>query len=478
MFEVMNQDLLKKVINIAAVCLPFVVALYLLLFVDEDGFDFIWLLPISFGACFFLLNKAIERGRLILFYSFFTGVAFLRYVVGPFLLCYTNDYYGKLMNVHPSTFALHTATYLMIYELIVCSFVVYFFSKRVANNYQQTSDLILPKSYLVYIVFIFVACLFIFFNSKVLLFFSFGVWGMNEIDISALSPIAQVTIMLAISGKFVLFWFLLSVIKAKYDKSNFKFIWTCLGFITTLILGFIYYGGNRAQFLFSLITSLYLFTLCFPKLKKIVFVISLVFGAIVFSFITDQRNYTDFYSYEKGTRNKVLNTSQTITAYFGGVTNVAIGVDMAGRFSYKNKAEQIFKDVLMPVVGLNKIITFENKDISNTLFNYVFYNSNQNISQILPSIAHGYFFGGLIFCVILDILQLIFVFYLIFQLRKTRRMELVFIFNIVLFRFSLMFGQNVSQQINGIAMQLVLPMCIYWLNNRFALAKSNERIFN
>lgn len=468
----MSNFAIKKAINVSAYSLSFFATLYILLFVNEKGFEFLCLLPLTFGVCYYLLSKTFKNSTLILFYACFTGVSFLRYVVGPFLLCFTNDYYGRLMHAHPSISSLHIATYLMIYELIVCSSVVYFLSKKVAVIRNSSENLILPKSYFVYTTFVILTCLLVFFNPQVLFFFSFAVWGMNRIDISQLSPIAQVTIMLAISAKFILFWVLLSIVKAKYDKSKSGF-WAIGGFIITLIFGFIYYGGNRAQFLFSLITSLYLFSLFFPKLKNFVIVLSIIAGIVVLSFITDQRKYTDTYFYEKGIKNKVLNISQTITAYFGGLTNVAFGVEMAEQYTDRNKVEQLAKDVILPIVGLNKIIRFEDREISNTLFNYVFFQSKKNISQILPSIAHGYYLGGLVLCVVIDIIQLLFVFFLVFLLKKTRRMELVFLFNIVLFRFSLMFGQNISQQINGIAMQLVIPICVFWLNNHILLTKKN-----
>lgn len=467
----MSYEIIKKLISGSILLLSLFSTFYLLLFVNEEGFEFIWVLPLTFGLCYPFLSKAVENEQLTIFFSFFTGVSFLRYVAGPFLLSYTNDYFGLIMNVRPSIHALHVATYLMVYELIACSLIVYFFSKRQFFQSKAPSYLTLPKSYLFYMVFVFISALFVLRNPSIIYFFSFGIWGMNDLELSTLTTSAQATIMLAISAKFVLFWILLSWIKSKHDSSNFPFLWKFLGAVVTFILGFLYYGGNRAQFLFSLISSFYIFILFFPNLKRIVILLSFVFGAIVLSFMTDQRNYFDYYSYEKGTRNKILNTSQTITAYFGGLTNVAIGVDMAERFPDRRNGSQVLRDVLLPVVGLNKLITFEKKETSNTLFNYVFFNSKKVTSQILPSIAHGYFFFGPIFCVLMDVLQFIFIFFLIIILKKTRRMELVFIFNVVLFRFSLMFGQNITQQINGIAMQLVLPMCVYWLNNQISLTR-------
>ena len=467
----MNSEIVKQFVKYSIILLSFITALYLLLCVDEEGFEYIYLLPLTFCVCYLFLHKAVEKIKLILFFPCFAGVAFLRYVAGPFLLCYSNDYYGKIMYAHPSIFGLHSATFLMIYELIVCTFLIYFFSKKNDGYTDNSSHLILPQSYFVYIVFIFIAAAFVFLNPSVIFFFSFGVWGMKDVELSQLSPIAQTAIMLAICAKFVLFWVLLSIIKHKHDVSTIPFVWKSCGVVITLIFGFIYYGGNRAQFLFSLITSFYLFILFFPSLKKVVVPLLLIFGTIVFTFITDQRNYFDYYSYEKGTKNKVLNTSQTITAYFGGLTNVAIGVDMATKFADKNKGAQLFKDVFLPIVGLNKIIPFEDRVTTNALYNYVFFNSNKNVSQILPSIAHGYFYGGFVFCILFDVIQLFFVFLLASLLKKTCRMELVFVFNIILLRFSILLGQNITQQINGIAMQLMLPICVFWLNNRLTFTR-------
>lgn len=459
--------MIKQLINYSIIFLSFLVAFYLFLFVEEKGFEFICVLPLVFGLCYPFLHKSVENNKMLLFFPAFIVVAFLRYVVNPFLLCYTKNYFGQVMNHYPPMNSLHVATYLMSYELIACSFFILFFFRRRANEFEKKPDLVLTNSYLFYVTFILLALVFIVLNPNVIYFFSFGVWGMNDFELSSISPFAQLTIMFAITAKFVLFWVLLSAIKKQHDQSKWPSVWKFMGFIVTFVLGFIYYGGNRAQFLFSLITHLYIFIILFPNFKKIVITISVVLGMIVLSFITDQRNYSDYYSHEKGVKKSALEYAQLTSLYFGGITNVALGVEMVDQYSDINKGYQLFKDVSLPIVGLNKLISFDDRESTNTLFNRVFFNSKWNTSQILPSIAQGNFYGGPVLCVLIDFIQLFFVFYLTILLKKTNRLELVFIFNVVLFRFSLMFGQNIIQQINGIAMQFVLPMSVYWMNNRF-----------
>lgn len=466
--------MIKYLTNNSIVLLSILASFYLFLFANERGFEIVWILPLVFGLCYPLLYKVVKNNKLLLFFPAFITVAFLRYVVNPFLLCYTDNYFPPVMSISPQASSLYTAVYLMSYELVFCSLLIYFLFRKKDFEDGKMPNLVLPKSYLIYVIFILFTCLLVALNSNIIYFFSFGVWGMDDFELSSLSPIAQMAIMFTITSKFILFWFLLSVIKKRYDQSNWPFVWKLLGFIVTLVLGFIYYGGNRAQFLFSLITHLYIFIIFFPSLKKIVITVSLLLGLIVLSFMTDQRNYHDYYSHEKGVKKKSLAYAQMTSLYFGGVTNVAVGVEMADKYSEINKGYQLFKDVTLPIVGLNKLIYYDNKESTNTLFNRVFFNSKNNVSQILPSIAHGYFYGGLVFCVLIDFIQLLFVFYLTILLKKANRMEFVFIFNIVLFRFSLMFGQNIIQQLNGITMQLILPICVYWLNNKFSLLKSEN----
>lgn len=445
---------------------------YLLLNTDEPGFEFVFTLPIVFLLCYLFLREFVEFNTNVLFFPFFIGVSFLRYVVGPFLLCFSGVFFGENIAYHLSVESIRISIFLMNYELVICSIVLCFlFNKNKKICKVESNQILLPQTYFFYMFFVVVTLLFVLVNPESLMFFSIAVWGMNGIDPSSFSTLAQITIMLMICSKFILFWVILCKIKERYDVSNFPLAWEILGFVVTCFFGSVYYGINRAQFLFSLITSFLIFILLFPRTKKIVVVFATILGIFICSYMTEQRNYFDAYSYEKGARAKILNASQTIASYFGGVGNVAVGVDMSSVYAADATFTQLMKDVLLPIVGLNKIVVFDNRMTSNNLFNYVFFNSKTNTSQILPSIAHGYFFFGPVFCILLDVIQLMFVFLLMKILAKTRRMELLFLVNVVLCRFSLMFGQNITQQINGIAMQMVLPLVVFFINDRISLVR-------
>ena len=57
-----------------------------------------------------------------------------------------------------------------------------------------------------------------------------------------------------------------------------------------------------------------------------------------------------------------------------------------------------------------------------------------------------------------------------------KRVELIYLLNIVIMRLGILFGQNITQQINGLSMQLMLPIIVYYLNNKMVYRKSVRRL--
>jgi len=467
---------LKVFFALSIELLCFFVVLYTLCMPKPEGLLWLFLLPFTFALIFPILYKISWSSKNSLFFIAFSCVSFLRYVVEPFLHVFTNDYSGPRIRITIHSNSWFVAIFLMVYELVITAIVLYVFlnkmkkkQKLIVNQVSNGTQYTLVGKYTIYNILFLVTAVAVLMYPDALSYFSFLNFGMQGVDLSELTTMTQITIMLLVTSKLLGFPVLISIIKKKHDKSPNKFFYEFLAFIITILSGATYYGGNRAQFLFSIIYSVYVFLVLFPKHKKLVLTSTVVLGIFILLFMTEERNYGEVYTNTTGFKRTILEFLDTINQYFGGLTNVATSVQLKAHFTDKQNIFQLIKDCLIPIVGINKLIPFNDLLISNTFFNYIFFNGTRNVTQILPSIGHGYFIFGFAFAPILDVIQLIIAYKLYTILNKTNRIELVYIFNIVLMRFSLMFGQNITQQINGLSMQLMLPIIVYAINNKFVL---------
>lgn len=472
----------RTTVEFILILLSFFSSIYIYDNVSKPGFEMMWILPLTFMLCTHMLINKCYTIKNTLFFVAFTIIAFLRYVAGPALLVITDDYFGQILRSRPSIDALQTAAWLMSYELVVCTLVFVFFPFKPIDKFnrevpgQKTNDYILPKRTGIYILLTLSVIVLAILFPRSLQFFSFATFGMNMIDLSSLNVLEQGTIMLLICARFFLFIVIISYLKKQSDKFDGRNrTIDFLGIVITLVFGVIYYGGNRAQFIFIFACTVYVYLKLFPKNKSAIYTISAVMLMFVLTFMTDERGYYDYYSKYSGVEKFLFNASETIASYFGGITNVAVSIDMKAEFAHKIGVTQFLKDLTVPIVGINNLINFPDRVMTNELFNYQFFASTKNVTQILPSIGHGYFFFGFAGAPIIDIVQLLIVRKLYFIQEKTNRIELVYLFNVVILRFAIIFGQNISQQINGLSMQLMLPIVIFYLNEKISLrSKANN----
>lgn len=468
----------NKIIKLIVIICSVLVCIFLANSDVKNNYELLWLLPLTFCLCApKLLNITFNTKKTLFFYGFVI-VSALRYVAGPLLMVLSGEYVGEMVKTTVSAQDIKISIVLMVYELIVCTvFLVLFpFDKQSKKEIDSPeTDIALPQRTGIYMMFFMVTLVAVVLFPNSLSFFSFGTFGMREIELSDMSFFEQATIMLLICSKLLVFTTILSAIKKRERLYKANIILDVLGLAVTLFFGLIYYGGNRAQFIFSFVCSIYIYTLIFPKNKKIIYACSAIIIIPVIIFMTQQRNYFDYYSSYSGGKNYLLNLSQTVTAYFGGQGNVAVSVKMASQYSGFNTISQFFKDLTVPLVGINKILPLGDGRITNSFFNMTFFKTIEGTSQILPSIGHGYFFFGLLGAPIIDVIQLIIVRNLYALQQKNNRIEMIYLFNIVILRFSLMFGQNISQQMNGLSMQLMLPAIVYYFNNKITV-RSNDLI--
>ena len=471
----------RKWILIELLCLSLsaFLAVYIGFNVEQSGFELLWILPVTFACCFHVLLKCVLTSKNTLFYYVFIAAAMVRYVVGPFLHVYTGEYIDRYAKSIPASDTLTKAICLMAYELLVCTVFLWFMMKRekkqeIRGGKMHVRHIIMPKRTWLYVLFVVVTGVMMVMFPDALMYFSFFTFSsLASVDmLSTFGLMTQITIMLMITAKYLVFIMVIGYLHKKYERARtYKALIEFCAYIFALLCGVTYYGSNRIQFLINLICSIYIFFLLFSKNRKKYFLVSALCGVVVLLYMTEQRGYGDNYYYESGFKKTLFSLNQMIMEYLGGVDHVAIAIEMRDNYADYRSIGQLIRDFMVPVVGINKILGFHNGMIANNLFNFQFFAHTNNVTQILPSIGHGFFYLGFLLAPMVDVFQLWIVLRLIKIHNTKQQIELIFLINIVIIRLGLMFGHNISQQMNGFSMQLMLPMIVYFFNRVLILKK-------
>ena len=154
-----NEKNIYKIINIIVFILCNISFIYIVYFNENSNYKYIYILPLIFEICYiFLISKNISYFRE--FIITFSLIGFIRYVIVPVTITYNGGYNGRSPQM-PSEQSFDLAIFLMIYELIVCSICIYFFSRKM-KKYRQNGQNIEgitnntikgPKSIMIYIIF-------------------------------------------------------------------------------------------------------------------------------------------------------------------------------------------------------------------------------------------------------------------------------------------------------------------------------------
>lgn len=477
------MDVRKLSLNILIGSIGFLTTLYVMFTVDYEGFEFLWILPLSYTLVSMLYLNNSMFITIPWFRISFNTVFFLRFVISPFLIVLTSNYQG-VSNYMPTSYQVQLAILLMVYELIICTITMYILDVRskkkllldvlsYKNNFKQTKNIVVIQKKNIFIIFIILSLILMILNPSTLQYFTFIVPRSSGLgmDLQKTSFIAEITIMCLIVSKNLLFLILLSSLKVKYDF-NPKYKYIVLSVLVVLLNSSIYYGQNRSQFLFSAIASLYVFMLLFPKNKKLIIIGLILSFIVIIPLMNQARNPYDYFYNESGLRKILLEYQRKITEYFGGVTNVAIGIETANKFSANRNVINLIYDVIRPVVGINILVSKFNIPYSNVLFNYTYYQF-EFVSVIFPTIAQGYFYFGFLLSPLLEIFLIFVAIKLENKARTTFRIEYLFIFVSSLLRLGTMAGANLNIQMNDLSMQIMIPLIIIWINNKINLRSQN-----
>lgn len=445
----------KVFINLNISIISLITFFYVLINNQIEKYEYMFLLPLIFLISFNLVLKKFLFENISFFRITFVTVLFLRYSILPLIITMAN-YDHIVAAYYPTIAQCNLAIFLMTYELIAYSAFIKIYN-LIKKNKALNDDFDFSYNNPIFNIFIVFSMILLFVTPSVLNYFNF-ISVNSSVHTIEFSNIQEITILCVVCAKGLLFLQILNYLSKKYKISNNN-VYFYLGVLAAAINSCIYYGANRSTFIFLAIASFAAFFAFFKKgIKKIIIIISIIVITII-PIITSYRNYYDYYEKFTGLEKELISKQGLINEYFGGINNVAIGIETANLFSNKRNLVNLLYDFLRPVVGINIIMKKINMDYSNLYFNRCYHRSDL-VSVIFPTISQGYFYFGFIGAPILGIIMIWIALKLERYCKDFKNPFYIYFFTPSLFRLGTLTGANVNIQMNDLSLKIMVPVLL------------------
>ncbi|MFW5411747.1 hypothetical protein [Aerococcus urinaeequi] len=471
------DSLSKRIIlNTLMLIICIAVSIYIGNNTSQNGYEFLYLHPLVYLFVFiFVFSKIITRDIDRLFMVIFTTIAFIRFVLLPYLIVLTGLYGGR-SHIPPSNESYSMAILLMIYEIIIISIVLLIKennNKIIKNNNKIIKNI--KKEFILssndgYYLFIGMSLISSLFFPNVLSSINFIVPTSLVVGYEN-TTIENIVLYSLILSKQLIYLIIVKKLYIKYNVSkseNYLFITIVISLISILI----YFGTNRMDIIISSIVTVYLLRKLYGKKMNKYIIMLVPFIIIVVSLVTSGREYATV----NDSGSSLLNVADTFQTYTGGVYNVAIAIETLEFYPEVRDMSVLLMDIFRPMIGINVLVRNINVPYSNIYFNNRMWTHVDRRSQILPMIGQGYFFFGAIFSVIFSIFFIMLQYFFEKIVNNTNSLEVFFFVNLSIARMGLLMGQNTMNLINDISMNLVLFSIVYLFNSVFKFKKSKSRV--
>lgn len=430
--------------------------LYIIFSKREPCYNLLYTMPIAYFLAY-IIGYRQKHGLKSIFLNSFYIICFFRYQVLPFFIVYSGgNYYGR-SPLFPQIDSFLIAYILMIYELIISSIFIFFiFSKiKVKNENDKLNVDIKNKNILS--LFLVIAITLIVFDENARSLFNFIIPNILTKDISSYSVISSLIAYYVYAIKQIFFIYMISILSSsnrsvKLGEKSYKFTMSTTFLLLNVI---IYMGLNRSDFLIPALASFYIFSKFYKKASKYIFFILLLLLFVIIVLITNTREVRLI---SKG-EDIILDITDFLQVYFGGIYNVAIAVETKEFFPKGINLTNLLYDLFRPIPFFKFIF----KD-SNLVLSSVYYNERMFMtsfrSQIIPIIGQGYYYFGILFSPIFS-LTLIYIANLFYKIIVSKKNSLmVYFLSLQSIRLGFMMGQSMSIQINDLTFNLAIPVIL------------------
>src|SRR5699024_1560923 len=258
-----------------------------------------------------------------------------------------------------------------------------------------------------------------------------------------------------------LLYFVIVKFIIKFIQPKHFFLSIILVSIVTILNALIFFGTNRADFIFTFIVSLIILVYLYGKYG---IALNLVFISLLPFVINGISSYRRQGTVTDGEGAMVVLTDK-LQIYLGGIYNVAISLDLPER---TGNILLLLADIFRSAIGPN--IFLKNLDFitSSQLFNYRIFSVSQ-VSQIIPMIGQSQLYFGFFLSPLLGMIFITLAVFFTKIIIKSNRFDLVFIFMLTSGRLGFVMAQNGSILLNDLTSLIPLFLILYYLNNKIVV---------
>lgn len=457
------KSILKNLIDFSVIALSLSSFIFTLFFTDKVGYELYFLHPLAYVILYFTCLRSVILNSKSIFAISFSCVALLRYVILPILVVYASFYGGRSM-VEPSAQTYNVAIIIMFIELFIYSIIISLLWRKKRDH--VFSNNILPRNTVVYTIFIIVTLVLTAIFPSLLGMISFinpSISGSEHMTFVQTTSAGIVLYFIFIS-KYLIFLLLLTFLYKKYLKNGNR-IYYYISLVILFLNLLTYYGLNRMDLVLPAIISLLIFSLLYQQFS-IGHVV--IFGGVILLLITiigEARELASFANSFYNIDNVWVDRADFVQCYVGGVYNVAIALEVPDIFPQAASIERLLYDIFRPFIGINIFLKDVDIEFTNAFFNKRLWH-NDFSSQIMPMVGQGYIHLGPFFCYLLGASVIVLAKWLEGIMLRIGRLETNFFIGICLLRMGFFMGQNTSNIINEISMNLILFSMVFYLNNK------------
>lgn len=437
------------------------------LFINRDsmlkGYENMYLLPLAFIFTYWMLiRKTLNKHGISFFLAVYLTVTFLRYNILS-LLIYKASWYLGASDYPPAPDKFNNAIMLMIYEIFIYSFGIYFFHKWLIKSHLK-KNIQFQKSNIIYWLFIVLTCLIVGMSPNSLRFFSFITINSNYSSLESLNTLSLIGIMFLSVARLLIYFIIIRGIVVKLKDRHYLLSFILVALVS-LINSMIFIGANRASFLLNFSVTILVLLYLYRKLAlSFVFIMVMILPTLLGSLLAFRNTST-----ATDGANKLIDITNTLQVYLAGIYDVAIGLDIQtpnGGIFY------MILDILRSAIGPNLLI--KNFDFINSvgLYNVRIFQSSL-VSQIIPMINQGQLYLGTLLSPILGLIFIFIATYFTKLIIEKNRFELFFVLSLISGRLGFVMAQNGNIFMNELTTYLPLFLIVYYINNK--VVQENEK---
>lgn len=385
--------------------------IYFFIMNEYEMYSYLVFLPMTFFCVFVLLIYPIIQKYRSYTAIMFTISAILRYVILPIRYA-TKPALGFANFATSDADILKRAILLMIYELIIAGFFIFFicFKKKPLESLISTQpvDIGFVDGKIIIVFFIcftiIVLAMFPSLLNRISLFVISSSTGVRKSRID-INTIDNIVLQIFILGLYSILILLINRYKGKYEQTNnVKYVRRAI-MVSIIIIGIIIDESRSAQ-IYVAFAAIYLLSRCFPEHRNKIIIILLLTVTSIFIFMTIYRifgvyNEKSYISALKNTDIKENLLTSYFETYLLGPQSIASAFELKNKFGYLFTLDRLIYDILRSFLGTNFLVKNIDMQTTSNIYNTFIYGHHSQSGQFLQITAQGYLYFGWLFSPVL-----------------------------------------------------------------------------